>query len=95
MVTFYILNLLNKHFNVILFCYPELLSEIRIEWTLDMYTVSEGDNVTLCARIVGTTDIFPQVTFMTTTLSSDSGKITIYENFIYFIRSVPNCSNGR
>ena len=42
-----------------------------------MYIVAEEDNLTICATIVGMTEIYPQVSFMTTTLSSDSGKKTL------------------
>ena len=47
-----------------------------------MYIVAEEDNLTICATIVGMTEIYPQVSFVTTTLSSDSGKKTLY-HFVY------------
>ena len=46
-------------------------------WELEMYSVSEEvgvQGVTVCAIAIGSAEIYPQVQFMTTTLSNDTGE---------------------
>ena len=49
-----------------------------------MYTVAEEDLEQLvCATIIGETEIFPRVSFMTTTSGSDTGQCTTYCKWLH------------
>lgn len=51
-----------------------MYSGIIVGWEQDVYRVAEEDaGVTVCATIIGSTEIYPRVSFMTTSSVNDSG----------------------
>ena len=47
-----------------------IFAEVTINWNLGTYDVVEGTSQLVCASIVGTTEIFLQVTITTSTTGS-------------------------
>ena len=71
----------------------QIRAGITIAWEQSMYIVAEEDLEQLvCATIIGQTEIFPRVSFMTTTSGSDTGQYTSYALLALCIVRCNECS---
>lgn len=56
-----------------------MYAEINITWEQDLYNVTEGlaQALIVCAIANGSAEIYPEIMFMSTILTNDSGKTSI------------------